>query len=259
MEFRLLRADDIEVKVKQVTEKGAVALLYKTARTDMAILDETCGALNWTDQYEEIKGNLYCGIGIRKDENSSFVWKWDCGIESRTDEDGNEKKGEASDAFKRAGFKWGIGRELYTAPFIFIKVETEQDGKKYKLKNKFQTFSVKEIGYDEARNIKTLVIVDDKNNIVFTTEKGQNKADIKAPAVKIEKVEQVPNMPLTYAKALALTFKNKQGKDVALRELDAIELGRLIKTENPEWELLRKGAGLILEFMEKSQGLEQDA
>ena len=175
MEFRLLRADEIDVKVKQVTEKGALALLYKTARTDMAILDETFGVLNWTDDYKEIKGNLYCGIGVRDNESNPFIWKWDCGIESREDDEGNQKKGEASDAFKRAGTKLGIGRELYTSPFIFMKVETASDGKKWQLKNKFQTFSVNEIGYDDKRNINHLVIVNDKNEVVFTFGKGENK------------------------------------------------------------------------------------
>ena len=122
MEFRLLNADEIEVKVKQVTEKGAVALLYKTARTDMALLDETVGAENWQTDYREIKGNMYCGIGIWFDSERGYVWKWNCGTESREDGEGNEKKGEASDAFKRAGTLWGIGRELYTAPFIFLVI-----------------------------------------------------------------------------------------------------------------------------------------
>ena len=136
-EPRLLTREDIEVKIKQVFEKGVVALLYKTARTDMQILDETYGPLNWDTDYKEIKGNLYCGIGV--DNGERLVWKWDCGIESREDGEGNEKKGEASDAFKRAGFKWGIGRELYTAPFIFIKAETTEKNGKYYLKDKFAT------------------------------------------------------------------------------------------------------------------------
>lgn len=172
--FRLLNADEIEVKVKQVTEKGAVALLYKTARIDMDLLDELFGAGVWECDYKEIKGNLYCGIGVKVD--GTTVWKWDCGIESREDGEGNEKKGEASDAFKRAGTKWGVGRELYTAPFIFLKVETESNGgKAYKLKDKYQTFDVAEIGYDENRRINRLVIKDNKGKTVFTY--GVKQAD----------------------------------------------------------------------------------
>lgn len=183
MEFRLLNADEIEVKVKQVTEKGAVALLYKTARTDMALLDETVGAENWQTDYREIKGNMYCGIGIWFDSerNSGYVWKWNCGTESREDGDGNEKKGEASDAFKRAGTLWGIGRELYTAPFIFLNVETKEKNGKYILADKFQTFEVADITYD-GRNIKSVRIVDNRGNVVFGgTRSGNAKRANNAP------------------------------------------------------------------------------
>lgn len=120
--FRDLRADEIEVKVKQVKDNGLMCLLYKTARTDMDLLDETVGAENWENDYREIKGNLYAGIGIRQ-KDGTMVWKWDCGVESREDGEGNEKKGEASDAFKRAGFRWGIGRSLYSSPFIWISAD----------------------------------------------------------------------------------------------------------------------------------------
>lgn len=155
--IRLLDADEIECRVKKVTEKGAIILLYKTARTDMDLLDETFGAENWQCDYKEIKGNLYCGIGVNI--NNSSVWKWDCGIESREDEEGNQKKGEASDSFKRAGFKWGIGRELYTAPFIFISAEkmTIIDGKKT-----FDTFRVEKIAYDDNRKISGLALINEK-------------------------------------------------------------------------------------------------
>ena len=178
MLFRLLKADEIEVKVKPVTEQGAGALLYKTARTDMDMLDEKFGAANWECDYKEIKGNLYCGIcaHINVYTEGGSVWKWDCGIESREDGEGNEKNGEASDAFKRAGTKWGIGRELYTAPFIFLKVETEANGgNAYKLKDKYQSFDVAEIGYDNNRKINKLDIKDNRGKPVFTY--GVKQAD----------------------------------------------------------------------------------
>lgn len=181
MEFRLLKADEIEVKVKKVLENGAVALLYKTARTDMNLLDEFVGSMFWQADYKEIKENLYCGIGILDKEREEWVWKWDCGTESRDDGEGNEKKGEASDAFKRAGFKWGIGRELYTAPkFIFLNVETtESKNDKYVLKNKFASFSVKSIEYD-GKDIKSVVIVDDKGKVVY----GKNTEKPETPKAK---------------------------------------------------------------------------
>lgn len=171
--FRVLKADEIEVKVKQVGAKGAVALLYKTARTDMQLLDEVVGAFNWETDYKEIKGNLYCGIGVFDEKRNTIVWKWDCGTESREDGEGNEKKGEASDAFKRAGFKWGIGRELYTSPFIFLNVETEKDGNKWRLSDKFITFEVKSIDYNNGA-ISSVVITDSKGKVVYQTSGNPN-------------------------------------------------------------------------------------
>ena len=182
--MRKLNKNEIEVKVKQVTAKGAVLLLYKTARVDMAILDETFGAMNWQSDYKVVKDNLYCGIGVRNKDTENWVWKWDCGIESREDGEGNEKKGEASDAFKRAGFKWGIGTELYTAPFTFAQVETEEVGKDkngkpiYRLKDRFAKFSVQGIWYD-GDDIGALVIQDQKGGVVFSWKKAGFTGDKK--------------------------------------------------------------------------------
>jgi hypothetical protein len=118
MKFRDLTAEDIECRVQSVKEKGLVLLLYKNARVDMNILDETVGEENWQREHYECKGNLFCKVGIAIDRGTfkEWVWKSDCGSESNTE----AQKGEASDSFKRACFNWGIGRELYTAPFIWI-------------------------------------------------------------------------------------------------------------------------------------------
>lgn len=120
--FRDLRAEEIECRVQQVKENGLVLLLYKDARVDMNILDETVGNINWQRDHFECKGNLYCRVGINVAEDNSssgWVWKADCGAESNTE----AEKGEASDSFKRACVNWGIGRELYTSPFIWVKIE----------------------------------------------------------------------------------------------------------------------------------------
>ena len=163
--FRLLKEDEIEVKVKQVKEAGAVLLLYKTARTDMDLLDETVGPFNWGCDYKEIKGNLYCGIWILNDSENvlkDIIWKWDCGIESRADGEGNEKKGESSDAFKRAGFKWGIGRELYTSPFIWIPSDKVNIINRNGKLATFDKFSVEKIAYDDNGDISGLAIKNDR-------------------------------------------------------------------------------------------------
>lgn len=159
---RILKAEEIECRVSQVTAKGCSLLLYKTARVDRAILDETYGEL-WQNDFKTIDGKMYGGIGIYNKELNEWLWRWDCGTESNTE----AEKGQASDCFKRAGFKWGIGIELYTAPFIWVNVETEQFNGKYRIKNKYEKFDVQKIDYDENRNINKLVINDSKGNTVY--------------------------------------------------------------------------------------------
>ena len=142
MNFRDLTEDDIEVRVQSVKQNGLVLLLYKNARVDMSILDETVGAENWQREHYECKGNLFCRVGIRCDDVKhqllEWVWKSDCGTESNTE----AQKGEASDSFKRACFNWGIGRELYTSPFIWVGADNcnIQNGKCY---DKFEVEKIK--------------------------------------------------------------------------------------------------------------------
>lgn len=151
--FRLLRADEIECRVSRVTEKGAVLLLYKTARTDADLLDETFGPDRWENDFKVVDGTLYGGIGVTMNDGEK-VWKWDAGVESNTE----AEKGRASDAFKRAGFKWGLGRELYSAPFVFIPAG------KCNIKNNngrlacYDDFEVADIGYDEQERVSYLRI-----------------------------------------------------------------------------------------------------
>lgn len=116
MEFRDLKADEIEIRQGIVKATGVMLLLYKDARVDQKILDETVGPENWMRDHKELKGNIYCGIGIWDENKRNFVMKWDAGKETYTE----AEKGEASDSFKRAGTNWGIGRELYTQPYIWL-------------------------------------------------------------------------------------------------------------------------------------------
>ena len=114
MKFRLLRADEIDARVSRCTQKGTVLLLYKDARCDQNILDETVGAMNW--QRHHSRDNANCIVSIWDSEKKQWIEKEDTGTESFTE----KEKGLASDSFKRACFNWGIGRELYTAPFMFV-------------------------------------------------------------------------------------------------------------------------------------------
>lgn len=128
LKFRDLRADEIDCRVATISEKGLSLLLYKDARCDMNILDETVGAMNW--QRSHSRDNANCVVSLWDAEKGQWISKEDTGTESNTE----AAKGLASDSFKRACFNWGIGRELYTAPFIWItadkfNVSRKNDGK----------------------------------------------------------------------------------------------------------------------------------
>lgn len=177
MKFRALRAEDIEVRVGSVYKSGVTFLLYKNARVDMEILDETLDPEYWQRDHKEIKGNMYCGIGIYNGMLKEWVWKWDCGTESYTE----KEKGEASDSFKRAGFNWGIGRELYTAPFIYLPCATvpKQNGKGYDLNDPNEikgiyvsTFETEEVnGKRVITKLELSQHANRKENVIFRWEK----------------------------------------------------------------------------------------
>lgn len=180
MDFRRLRADEIEVRVGMTRETGAQLLLYKDARCDMNILDETVGNENWQREHYECKNKDFCKVGINinfaiPDSPPLWVYKSDCGAESFSD----KEKGEASDSFKRACVNWGIGRELYSAPFIWIVAAFLGDKLRKNNKGKFEVkerFSVSEIAYGEgkeARIIKYLKIIAEDGRVAYTFGKDE--------------------------------------------------------------------------------------
>lgn len=194
MEIRLLGPEDIELRVSTIRENGCSLLLYKNARVDMKILDETFGPTGWQRKHEVINENLFCTISIWDENKKQWIEKQDVGVESYTE----KEKGQASDAFKRAGFNVGIGRELYTAPFIWIslnKDEIYENGKdnrgriKYALKPSIH-FRVKKIGYNDNREINQLSIVDNNGRTRFELGKVvTNKVD--ATATEHQMVEYI--------------------------------------------------------------------
>jgi hypothetical protein len=190
LNFRVLRADEIEARIARVTDKSVMILLYKDARCDMRILDETVGAMNWQRTHEVINGNLFCNVGIWREGSDGFgdwIWKQDVGTESNTE----AQKGEASDSFKRACFNWGIGRELYTAPKItFWDNQCNiKDGKCYDF------FDVTDIEYEDHKIIR-LKVVNTKTKCVFSwsREKGQEKVeDVAEKKIDAAKVNVLKN------------------------------------------------------------------
>lgn len=205
--IRALRADEIEVRVGQVTAKGVSLLLYKDARCDKRILDEVFGINGWANCYSEIKGNLYCSIMIYDKETGMWIQKQDCGVETYSD----KEKGEASDAFKRAGFAVGIGRELYTKIFIFVKVPTKAktNAKGYELVDPYEKWSVADIYTNEVtEKIEYLQISDSKGNIVFAF--GKKPQATKVVPMKTEKVEEKTITPAQRKRLFAIGNSNNE-------------------------------------------------
>lgn len=209
-EIRLLTAREIECRAQQVKKNGVSLLLYKDARCDMAILDEVFGPANWQRKHELIDGKLYCSVGIRYD--SEWVWKQDVGTESNTE----KEKGQASDSFKRACFNVGIGRELYTAPFIWIpegNANIVENNGKYYCNDRF---NVTRVEYNAHREIIALVIENAKNHkVVYTFGTVDEKP---AKPVKVTKVERMPVSCDRCGKEIIDTF----GKDGKLFKTDDI-------------------------------------
>ena len=157
LKFRDLRADEVEVRIGTFKEgKGASLLLYKDARCDMNILDETVGAMNWQKRYS--RDNANCIISIWDDEKKQWIEKEDTGTESKTE----AEKGLASDAQKRSAFAWGIGRELYSSPFIWVNGV-----------GKYDKFWVKEMTVENKKITELVICKRDEfgnktDDVVFT-------------------------------------------------------------------------------------------
>lgn len=194
IKFPLLKENQIEVRVGQVSQTGCTLLLYKTSRTDAEILDLVIGAGNWQKKFYTLQGVgigdrersiVVCSVGIYDDDKKEWIWKDDSGTESEVEQD----KGVCSDAFKRAsgGSCWGIGRELYYTGRIFVKVPTKkkENGRGYELEDKYMSFDLKEISwYENPLKLKTIVITDNKGNVVFSIGSNEKVAQTSEKVAK---------------------------------------------------------------------------
>lgn len=205
--FRDLRPNEVEARVAQCSAKGASLLLYKTARTDYALLDETVGPERWQCSYFEVKGNLFCDLSVKFDDG--WVTKSNCGTESNME----AEKGEASDAMKRAGFAWGIGRELYTAPFIWVPAEKLQKLSQNQRTGKWQcldSFEVTDMTVANGEIVGLAISHEGKRDTVYRYG-GINKAP-EPPSDKLPTKDQ-----MTAILDLAKTFgdaKHKSTREV---------------------------------------------
>lgn len=222
--FRTLNADEIDVRVQQVTnsqKKWAVLLLYKNARVDMDMLDEQFGCLGWQREHTFKEGKNYCKVSVYDTTKQMWVSKEDVGVESNTE----ETKGEASDSFKRACVNLGIGRELYSAPSILIDLaddewQINQKSGKPQM-NSWIKFKVSAITYNEDRKIIGLSIVDARGNIRYTMgEKAKPQPQTQAQPqqqAKPKKKLTVDDLMVdgTSEKLCAWLHKNANGQKIA--------------------------------------------
>lgn len=218
LKFRKLRADEVECRISVVKGNGISLLLYKDARCDMNILDEVVGPMNW--QRSHSRDNANCTVSIWDDDRKIWVSKEDTGKESYTE----KEKGLASDSFKRACFNWGIGRELYTAPFIWIysnncTIKAQSNGK-YTC---FDRFEVSELDYDENGRINKLAIKNTESGvIVYQFPKPEKKEQ-----------EDLPKQPEPQKQpADRLINKKEQQYLLAEAKRTGMNLDRALKQKN---------------------------
>jgi hypothetical protein len=209
MKFRLLRADEIDARISTCNQYGVGLLLYKDARCDQNILDETVTPMNW--QRHHSRDNANCIVSIWDENKKQWIEKEDTGTESFTE----KEKGLASDSFKRACFNWGIGRELYTAPnmFIFKKdlktLEEAQQGnfKKWTCKDSFKVTDIQyideKIVYVKVLNLKT------NKEIEFGT-----------PANALSENKKIENSVIGEVKVKAL---------IARCDGESVDIGKILK------------------------------
>lgn len=182
LEFRTLTKDDVECRVCNSTDRNINLLIYKNARVDMSILNDTVG-MGWKREHNFKDGKNYCTVSIFDDENKIWVSREDCGVESNTE----AEKGQSSDAFKRACFNWGIGTELYTGPKISIPKQ-EKDVFNGKVN---MTFYVKELTVSEDHKITHLVIADRFGEERFSWDYNQSHTSYKPANTTVNPIESL--------------------------------------------------------------------
>lgn len=228
LKFPKLTAVDIECRVGTIKEKGCSLLLYKDARCDIRILDETVGALNWKREHFEAFKYLFCRVSIYDEQKEQWTWKEDTGTPSQTE----PEKGHASDSFKRACFNWGIGIELYTAPFIWIKLDKNEVATN--AKGKFQLtsgtkFFVKEIKYENNR-IANLIISDKAGNKRYSYINGKTTDTLpeeEAPEEKVTEAQkkqwqETANDDINLIKQVLKENHYNNSKEVPAKEFETI-------------------------------------
>ena len=221
--FRALTRDEVECRVSTCNGNGVSLLLYKDARVDQNILDETFGIFGWQRSHQLIDGNLYCTVSIRNPETGEWVHKQDVGKESNAE----KEKGQASDSFKRACFNLGIGRELYTAPFIWIPKELVTIKKDNKGKDTtYDKFSVISIRTEGGKIVQLEIQNDTRKCVVYTY--GTKKQNSNAPVNAQSQQKQAPAKTPEEIEAEKARIQ-KEKEEAAKKALEAISNEKIIQ------------------------------
>ena len=219
MNFRTLKPNEIDCRINTINKKGLTLLLYKDARVDQNILDETVGSMNW--QRKHTRDNANCIVSIWDTEKKQWVEKEDTGTESFSE----AEKGLASDSFKRACFNWGIGRELYTSPFIWIseencKINYIEEKQKYTC---YDRFKVNSIEYNSNKEITKLSILNDTTGVIVFSYNSKDKEDT------LDKMELLPKIKELMAKNKTLPNEVSEHFGKSSSEMTIEELKEVIK------------------------------
>ena len=240
-----LTKNDVELRTGNVSAKGITLLVYKTARTDVNRLNEVCGT-KWNNKhFYDSQGLLCCSIGIYDDDLKQWVFREDVGTESFTE----KEKGNYSDSFKRAGFRWGIGIELYNAPFIFISWNTQRDDRTNKYKAvKFYPSSLIITRYEVENKIPKIELSYGGEIVYSNFQKVQQKPKDNPPPK-----DDKPIKLISENQVLELEKLIKESKSDRERFLIAFKIQRLEDMPLSSYALALKGLNKKLETINASK------
>ena len=251
MNFRYLKKEEIDCRVAMCRQNGVSLLLYKDARVDQNILDEVFGIFGWQRSHQLIDGNLYCTVSVKNPETGEWVSKQDVGKESNAE----KEKGQASDSFKRACFNLGIGRELYTAPFIWIPKELVTIKKDDKGKDTtYDKFSVSSITIEGGKIVQLEIQNDSRKCVVYTFGKtpAEEKKDSKVQEVTAKReaeakkeLEFIDGAKAINVKKTLFACKVEEGKLLEHYHIPDVEhmTNAQFKDFGKKWKILAKEWG----------------
>ena len=228
LEFRTLRADEIEVRPQSVKNGKATMLLYIDSRAVVSLLNETVGNMNWTSEFYEANGQMIGKIAIYDEDRDIWVSKSDTGSESNIE----AEKGLVSDIYKRVLSRWGV-QELYSAP----RITWDDDGYGN------TGYKVSHIAYDENRNIISLQIVNRWGKEAFKWEKGTEIPHASQKPVNEPKISNMDILKTFYE-------QNKRNANINVEQLTKFK--DFYKTKMDTWKGVFNPSSAFEKWMQRA-------